>query len=1003
MKKNFCSLSYLQLAFGFTVLVSGIAIGQQRSISGTVTENDRPLGGVSVFQEGSDEVTVTANNGSYQINVTGENPFLLFRHPQYTEKRISADEKSVINISLIPLPEKIGSIEEVVLNAGYYKVKERESTGSIAKVAAKDLANQPVTNVLSSVQGRMAGVSITQNGGVPGGGYQIQIRGRNSLRTMSNSGIDGNQPLYVVDGVVLGSDMTTSYAGTALPNGSISPLNSINPNDIESFEILKDADATAIYGSRGANGVVLITTKKGKSGKISFSFTTNYGVSKAMTRLTMMNTGQYLDMRRQAYANSGVTNYPANAYDINGTWDQNRSTDWVEKLIGNTATISDVRLSVSGGSEQTKFSLSAGHSQQTTAFGNGFKYTTNTLSNTISHRSTDRKLEINVSNLFSSLTNNVVNADITRQSFILSPNAPDLYNTDGSLNWANGTFTNPVAAYKSTYTNDTKQLISNLSVSYELVKNLRLKLNGGINYQNFEEWSFQPNTMYNPTGSSGLSSATSRVYTSNQSRFSYVVEPQLSWELKKGKHQINMLVGSTVQQDDMDKGSMSGTGFVSNAFLSNIAAATTKTIGDQLTTEYRYAAVFGRVNYQYDSKYILNITGRRDGSSRFGPNNRFANFGAVGAAWIFTKEKWLTNPEWLSFGKIRGSYGLTGSDNIGDYQYLDSYTVSTLIYNGTVGLTPSRLYNPDYSWEKTYKLETALELGFLQNRYNLTASWYRNRSSNQLVGYQLPAITGFTSVLANLDAQVENKGLELELSAKPFTSGAIQWESAFNISFPKNKLLSFPGLEGSTYSNTYVLGMPITIIKLYNLEGIDPQTGKYIFTDYNGDGKISSPDDNKAIENLGVRFFGGWSNRLNFKNWEISFLFQFVKQRSRNYNYIMPSPGLMNNLPTEALNVWSVNNPDGLYMPYQSSVNSSHTYFQNSTASVSDASFIRLKNLQIGYTIPVNNSFFKSAKIYVQGQNLLTWTKYFGYDPEFTVMGFLPPLKTYSFGLQCNF
>lgn len=894
-------------------------------------------------------------------------------------------------------------IEEVVLNAGYYKVKERESTGSIAKVTAKDIENQPVTNVLSSVQGRVAGVNIIQNGGTPGGGYQIQIRGRNSLRTLSNSTTDGNQPLYVVDGVVIGGDLTTVYAGTAIPSGSINPLNSINPNDIESLEILKDADATAIYGSRGANGVVLITTKKGKAGKISLSFTSNYGISKAITNLEMMNNEQYLSMRRQAFTNSGVVNYPANAYDINGTWDQAHSTDWVDKLIGNTATISDIRTSISGGSEQTKFLISAGHSEQTTPFGNDFRYVTNTFSNNISHRSKDSKLELNVSNLFSILKNNVVNADITRQAFLLSPNSPELYNPDGSLNWANGTFTNPVGAFKSAYTNNTKQLVTNLSSSYEIVKTIKIKLNAGVNYQNFEEWSFQPNTMYNSTSSLGLSSATSRVYKSNQSKFSFVVEPQLSWEFQKKKHHVNTLVGVSIQQDSNSSGSMSGLGFESNAFISNIAAAKTKTVGDQLTNEYKYAAVFGRVNYQYDNKYIINLTGRRDGSSRFGTNNQFANFGAVGAAWIFTKENWLSEVKWLSFGKLRASYGLTGSDNIGDYQYLNSYTVSTLIYNGTVGLTPSRLYNPDYSWEKTYKLETAVELGFFKNKFNLSASWYRNRSSNQLVGYQLPAITGFTTVLANLHAEVENKGWEFEFSADPFKSSPMRWESSFNVSFPRNKLLSFPGIEGSTYANTYVIGMPITIIKLYNLEGIDPKTGKYIFTDYNGDGKISSPDDNRAIENIGVKFFGGWNNRISFKNWDLSLLFQFVKQKSRNYNYIMPSPGLMNNLPTEALNGWSPSNPDGLYMPYQSSINSLHTYFQNSTASVSDASFIRLKNIQLSYTIPTGNTIFRSAKIYVQGQNLWTWTKYFGFDPEFTSIGFLPPLKTYSLGLQCNF
>lgn len=999
MKKSYHAIGSMGCILVLS-MVCGSLRAQTRTITGTVTAQQKPIQGASVFQQGTATVATTNASGQYQLSISGKDAVVVIRHQDYPERRLQVGEKAVVDAELSP---KENQIEEVVLNAGYYKVKEKESTGSIARVTAKDIENQPVNNVLSAIQGRMTGVNITQNGGTPGGGYQIEIRGRNSLRTRSNSGIDGNQPLYVVDGVIIGSEIETRYAGTALPNGNINPLNSINPNDIENLEILKDADATAIYGSRGANGVVLITTKKGKSGKIGLSFSSNYGLSKAIMNLKMMNTEQYLTMRRQAYVNSGVTTYPSNAYDVNGTWAQDSYHNWPEELLGNIAMISDFHTSLNGGSEQTKFLISLGHSEQTTPFGRGFRYVTNIFSNNLSHRSKDNNFEINVSNIFSLLKNNVVNSDITLQAHLLTPNAPDLYNSDGSINRANGTFTNPIAAFKSNYINDSKQLITNISTSYELLKNIKVKLNGGINYQNFEEWSFLPNTMYNPTSTNGLSSATSKVNKYNQSRFSFLLEPQVTWEFNSSKHHLNILVGSTIQKDIRTSGSMSGTGFESNVFISNIAAAKTKTIGDQLTIEYRYAAAFGRINYQYDNKYIVNITGRRDGSSRFGPNNRFANFGAVGAAWIFTKENWMKELSWLSSGKVRGSYGLTGSDNIGDYQYNDTYTVSTLIYNGVTGLTPSRLFNPDYSWEKTKKLETSLELGFLKDRINITAAWYRNRSSNQLVGYQLPAITGFTSVLANLSAEVENTGLELELNADPLKEGAVKWETSFNISFPKNKLMSFPGIEGSTYSNTYIIGMPITIVQLYNLEGIDPKTGKYIFTDYNGDGKISSPEDNKMVENLGVKYFGGWSNRLNYKNWELSFLFQFVKQRNRNYNYSIPSPGLMNNLPVEALNVWSVENPTGLYMPYASTVNSLHSTFQNSSASVSDASYIRLKNIQLGYNIPIRDTFFKTARIYVQGQNLITLTKYFGYDPEYPLASFLPPLKTYSFGIQCNF
>ncbi|SHF39275.1 SusC/RagA family TonB-linked outer membrane protein [Chryseobacterium sp. OV279] len=928
-------------------------------------------------------------------------------------QRNNASEVSVLKKkadTLSPLStsdrEQVKDIEEVVLNAGYYKVKEKERTGSIAKVSAKEIENQPVSNVLSAAQGRMAGVSITQNSGVPGGGFDIQIRGRNSLRTRSNSSIDGNQPLYVIDGIAIGGSVTSPYSGTILPEASINPLNSINPGDIESLEILKDADATAIYGSRGANGVVLVTTKKAKKGKLSLSFNTSYALSEAFSNLKMMNTEQYLSVRKQAFDNDGITNYPAAAYDVNGVWDQNRNTDWGKTLIGNTAAASNTQLSLGGGSETTTFLVSLGHQEQTTVFGKDFRYKTNNISSNISHRSSDKKFMLNLSNLFSMQENNVMNQDITRNAFLLSPNAPALYDANGNLNWEKNTFNNPIAAYNSTYSNKNLQFLNNLSTEYEIFSNFRVKLNSGLNYQTFEEWSLIPHTIYNP--SSGLTPTYSQAYTANSNKLSFIVEPQLNYLFKKGKHQLDVLAGGTYQSDVTNQESLQGYGFQSNAFIQNIGSAQAKVISDLVKTEYKYAAVFGRINYQFDHKYILNITGRRDGSSRFGTNNRFANFGAVGAAWLFSKEDLFKslNLKWLSFGKLRGSYGSSGSDNIGDYQYRDTFiTSSTLIYNGVVGLSPSRLFNPDFSWEKTIKLETALELGFFNNRFNLTAAWYRNRSSNQLVGYQLPAITGFTSVLANLDATVQNTGLEIELSGKPITTNDFKWDTGFNISFPKNKLISFPGLQGSTYANSYVIGEPVSIVKLYHLEGINPQTGQYQFTDYNGDGKITSPDDRQVIKNIGIEFFGGLNNSFTYKNWNLSFLIQFVKQQNRNYNYIMPSPGIMSNLPVEALNVWSAQKPDGYYMPYHSTATASHTLFQGSDASVSDASFIRLKNLQLGYRIPIENSksIIKEAKIYFQGQNVYTWTKYFGVDPEFSSIGFLPPLRTYSLGMQISF
>ncbi|ROH94811.1 SusC/RagA family TonB-linked outer membrane protein [Chryseobacterium cucumeris] len=1004
MKNSYYNIGGIFFGLMFTA-VSITTKAQVRTISGTVTSSGKPLSGVIISQEGRDQVTMTGNNGTYTLQVSAENTILLFRHPDYTEEKFTLTNQKVVNISL---EQKVKGIEEVILNAGYYKVKDKERTGSIAKVSAKDIENQPVLNVLSAAQGRVAGVNIVQNSGMPGGGYDIQIRGKNSLRAL------GNNPLYVVDGVPVGGEMASQFSGAVLPASSINPLNSINPADIESIEILKDADATSIYGSRGANGVVLVTTKKVKNGKagagagaggagnLGLNAGTSYAVSSVINNLNMMKTEDYLRMRRQAYQNDGISAYPANAYDVNGVWDQGRYTDWRKELIGNTADAFTANVSLNGGNERTSFLVGYGHNEQSTVFSKGFKYKADNLSANISHSSEDKRFQLSVSSRFSLQKNNVLSEDITRQAYLMVPYAPALYLPDGSLNWENNSFNNPAGLYNSSYSYENKQFLTNINVQYELLEHWFLKLNGGLNYQSFDERSLKPNTMYNPSSYQGQSSASSQSYKSNQDRFSFILEPQLSWQMKKGRHALDVLVGTTFQRDTGNQGSMIGIGFESNAFIENIGAARTRIITDQIKTEYRYAAFFGRVNYQYAGRYILNVTGRRDGSSRFGPSNKFANFGAVGAAWIFSQEGFLKNKKWLSFGKLRSSYGTTGSDNIGDYGYLDTYDLSEYLYNNTAGLNPSRLYNPDYSWEKTTKLEAALELGFLKNRINLTTAWYRNRSSSQLVGYQLPSITGFPSVLANLDAVVENSGWELELSGRPFSGASFQWESSINISFPNNKLVAFPGLAGSTYANTYVIGQPITSVKVYQYEGIDPATGLYRFKDFNGDGRITAPDDRQAVENIGVRYFGGWNNTLRYKNWNLSFLFQFVKQRNWNYNNIMPIPGTMNNQPQEVLDVWSAENPGGSYMTYSSGSNGIknqlHVFFMNSTAAVSDASFIRLKNLELGYQVPVKGTF-KSVKVYFQGQNLLTFTRYFGPDPEFRNIGFLPPLKTYSMGV----
>ena len=982
----------------FLITIVNSSFAQTVTVTGTVSElSGAPIQGANVVVKGNPYIgVITGNDGTFILQKVPADGVLTFSFIGYKTVDVPVGGKTRIDVQL---EEDIMSFPEIVVNAGYYSVKEKESTGSISRITSKEIENQPVSNALASIQGQMAGVNITQNSGMPGGGFSVQIRGINSLRR------EGNYPMYIIDGVPVSAETPSTLAGITYQDGEINLLNAINPNDIESIEVLKDADATAIYGSRGANGVILITTKRGKVGdKSHFSINSSYGLSNVASKMKLMNTGQYLGMRRQAFVNDGITSYPDYAYDINGTWDQTRYTDWQKELIGNTATNSAVQISLDGGSDNTSFLVNGSHNEQTTVFGENFRYRIDNLSGTLNHQSADKKFSINATGLFSVQSNNVIQTDITSKVLILSPDAPALYDEKGGLNWENNTFDNPVALYVCTYAYNNRTLNTDVNLQYELFHNIHIKLNGGIAYSTFDDRLLYPSTMYNPAY--GITPASSLVFKSQNQRFSYLLEPQLNYSHTFKDHQFDLLFGSTFQQTQNTALSILGYGFESNSLITNLSAAATTMVTGDLATEYRYAAFFGRLNYQYKGRYILNLTGRRDGSSRFGPDKRFADFGAIGAAWIISEESFLKDSRLLSYGKLRASYGVTGSDLIGDYQYLDTYTVSSTLYGGITSLYPSRLFNPYFSWEKTTKFEVAVDAGLLNDRIRITAAYYRNRSGNQLVGIPLPATTGFSSIQANLPAIVENTGLEIDLSSIPVQKGEFRWSSNINISFPRNRLVSFPGLEGSTYANKYVTGYPVSIVKVNNYQGIDQSTGLYTFTDYNADGLITSPEDNRIIKNIGTKYFGGWSNQFTYKNWDFSFLLQFVSQEQWNYNSIMPYPGTMNNQPEEVLNVWSEDNPSGRYMPYTTGVDPQKTplliSFSNSTAAISDASFIRLKNVQLSYRLGFKK-YVKDVLMYIQGQNLLTITDYFGLDPESSSIGSLPPLKTWSFGIKLTF
>ena len=969
-----------------------------------VNENNDPVEGVNVTVKGTSIITSTNSNGEFSLKGIDENASLVFTSINLETFEVKVKGRSFLDVAL---QTKITAMQEVVVNKGYYTEKQKLSTGSVSRVTGQTIAQQPVTNVMGALIGRVPGLEITQAGGIPGAGYKVRIRGQNSIAA-------GNNPLFIVDGVPFSSEsLGHNYVGQQLPyidgNIAISPFNILNPADIATIEVLKDADATAIYGSRGANGVILITTKKGKAGETKYEITMNSGFSKVTRFVEMLNTEEYLDIRKKAYANDGVTIYPTSAFDINGTWDQNRHTNWQKELIGGTAKSWNLQAGVSGGSENTQFLIRGSFQKETTVYPGDFHYNRGSVLFNLNHRSSDGKFKINLSANYSTDDNNMLNTDLTMQAMWLAPNAPALYNEDGTLNWADGTWTNPLSVLAGSYDGKNRNINTNLVMDIKIMRDLFFKTSLGFSDYRLNEYMTKPSTEYDPIWQIG--SEYSYVWSNVGNRQNWIIEPQLNWKKELGKGTLQALAGATFQHQGSTRSGIYGSGFPSNSLLYNMGSASYQWAFLNENTLYKYHAVFGRINYNLKDKYLINFTARRDGSSRFSPEHQFANFGAVGAAWVFSNEKFIQKGlPFMSFGKLRGSYGITGNDQIGDYQFFNTYTTSSgYNYQGVNGLTPQRLYNPDFGWESNKKLEAAVELGFFNDRLFLIAAWYRNRSSSQLVGIPLSGITGFTSIQSNLPATVQNTGWELELQASVISNKKFTWRSSVNITIPRNKLVSFPGLEASSYSNTYVVGQPLTITKRYHMMGIDPVTGVYQYEDVNNDGQLSSAHDRTAIRNLASHYFGGINNSFTLGKLQLDVFVQLVKTTGYNYLYWIGTPGYsMGATMKEAVkDIWESGKTNATIQVLTAGGNQAALNAWNrlyaSDAAVSDYYFARLKNLSLSYQLPKALLKGLQGRLFIQGQNLFTITDYIGADPEMGSMQKLAPLRTITFGVQFNF
>jgi TonB-linked SusC/RagA family outer membrane protein len=979
---------------------------QRKSVIGfTVTgrvinDHNDPVVGASVKIKSSGNGTTTDANGEFFLHEVNSSDVIVVSGAEMETTETRVGNRSFIEIKI---NATVGELDQVIMTA-YGQTTKRMNTGNISKVSAEEIRRQPVSNPLAALAGRVPGLLITQANGYAGTRFTIQVRGQNSL-------VQGSEPYFIIDGIPFtDGNENINQASTAT---SISPFYAINPADIESIEILKDADATAIYGSRGANGVILITTKKGSAGKTKFEVNAYSGSSRISRSMNPLNTGQYVMMRKEAQLNDGIPATVANSSDIM-VWDTTRYTDLKKLFIGNIAHTNDLQVAVSGGNNNTLFRIGAGLHRESTVLPTDLSDKRHSANFNLNHHSTDKKFNISLKTIYSAVSNNLPYKDLS--SVVYSPPNIKLYDSLGKLNWEEGGIpfssvlgsvdANPLAILKTKYNGEFQSINTNIQLSYALLKNLTAKISSGCNLIFGDETRMRPSESLDPFGAV-LPSA----FFANSQKRSWITEPQLEYSDKFWKGKFRLQAGATWQESISKTVSTDATNYTSDLLLNSISGA-----GNILTTnfyrQYRYNAFFGLANYNVSDKYILNISGRRDGSSRFGPDNRFNFFWAFGGAWIFSNEK-LT-AKWfpfLSFGKIRSSYGVTGNDQIGDYLFLDTWTAGSTQYLQSATLLPSALFNPVLAWEETKKFEIALELGILNNRIQLSSSYFRNRSGNQLINYSLPIQTGFGSVAKNFDALIQNKGFEFVLQTKNIVSAGFNWSSSVTLTIARNKLLQFPGLATSSYATDYVIGQPVSVKQLYHYLGVDPSTGIYTFSDIDRSGTYNRAD-RVVLLNTQPDCYGGFQNSLSYHSFQLDIFFEFRKQVGRNYLANLRVPGYrFANQPEVVLNRWTKPGDVTTVQKFTATTSTvayrnANSYLGLSDAAYTDASFVRCKNLSFSYSVPskfTKRFFIEHARLYLQAQNLFVITKYKGADPENQNLLVLPPLRTITAGIHFNF
>ncbi len=952
--------------------VISFAFAQGKVITGKVTSASGPIPGVSVFVKGSPSTgTQSDATGAFKLTVSEDAKTIVFSFIGFKTKEVPISGQN-INVNL---EEENNTLSDVVV-VGYGTQNRRDVTGSIAKVTAADLKDKPLTTIESALQGKAPGVFINSSSGKLGQALQIRVRGISSISA-------SNQPLFVIDGVPIVSEALGTY--TEADN----PLAAISPDDIESMEVLKDAASAAIYGARGSNGVVLITTKKGKQGRTNIDFGYYAGFSDPTKKGEFLNADQY---RQLLDASFKYNNYDDGDYanaaemwkDYTGTddWTGNNNTNWVNEAFRKGHT-QQYNLNINGGDAKTRFMLSGNYNNNDGIIvSNRYVRTGGRLSldHTVS-KILDVGGSVNISKVdnYRIPTDNAFSNPL--QLNALPPIQP-VRDASGQLNGSTVYYNSLIDYENGKNLSTTYRTFANAYASLKITPDLVFRSEYGFDFNNLEEEQF----LGSKTQDGGSTGGSSTDYMAKSINFN--TNNTLNYtKTFNEKHNLNVLAGFAFQDTKFRFSSVTGTTLPSDNFT-KIASAAIISAGTSSETRHTFVSYLARVNYKYEEKYLLSASIRTDGSSRFGVNNRYGTFPAVSAGWIINQEQFLKSSSWLSLLKLRGSYGLTGNAEIGDFASRNLYR--GVNYAGVGGTRPSQLGDPNLSWENTTNYNIGLDFGLFSDRISGTVEYYKKKTTDLLLNAPIAATNGFSSITRNI-GDMQNKGFEFSLNTRNFV-GEFKWSTSFNISLNRNKVLRLvddqPIYPGGRFLGRIAVGEPLGYFYGKAYAGVDAANGDALY--YVDASRTATTNDYAAAQNQKLgdpnpKFFGGLGNHFSYKNFDLDVQAQFV---SGNEIYNMAgvfqsaNGDYFDNQTIDQLNYWT---------PTNTITNIPQPRFGDSNGTgpssrwIQDGSYLRIKSVTFGYNIPksfINKYKLQNVRIYASALNLFTITGYKGYDPE---------------------